>query len=362
MAISAFDMFTIGIGPSSSHTVGPMRAAAKFVDRTGAAGPARAHPAPRGRALRLARRHGQGSRQRPRGLARARGRGAGDGGDGLHPRPDRAHPRGAPICPARPARASPFDPDADLVFHRRRALPGHPNGMRYRARGRGRRGAARARLLLGRRRVRGRRRRGRRGPHRARTKRPSPIPSRAAPSCWRCAARTASDQRADARERAGLAPERGGPRAARRIWGAMKGCVSAAASARASSPAASRSSAGPPSLHAQAAGERRRAAIRCRAIDWVNLYALAVNEENAAGGRVVTAPTNGAAGIMPAVLQLLRALQPEPGRRRRLPLPAHRGGHRHHLQDARVHLGRRGRLPGRGRRGLLDGRRRASPR
>ncbi|MDP2699582.1 L-serine ammonia-lyase [Thalassospira sp.] len=38
-------------------------------------------------------------------------------------------------------------------------------------------------------------------------------------------------------------------------------------------------------------------------IDWVNLYALAVNEENAAGGRVVTAPTNGAAGVIPAVLR-----------------------------------------------------------
>lgn len=37
-------------------------------------------------------------------------------------------------------------------------------------------------------------------------------------------------------------------------------------------------------------------------MDWVDLYALAVNEENAAGGRVVTAPTNGAAGIIPAVL------------------------------------------------------------
>ena len=39
-----------------------------------------------------------------------------------------------------------------------------------------------------------------------------------------------------------------------------------------------------------------------RAMDWVNLYALAVNEENASGGRIVTAPTNGAAGIVPAVL------------------------------------------------------------
>jgi L-serine dehydratase len=38
-------------------------------------------------------------------------------------------------------------------------------------------------------------------------------------------------------------------------------------------------------------------------MDWVNVYAMAVNEENAAGGRVVTAPTNGAAGIIPAVAQ-----------------------------------------------------------
>jgi len=47
---------------------------------------------------------------------------------------------------------------------------------------------------------------------------------------------------------------------------------------------------------------KRRAAALYEIMDWVNLYALAVNEENAAGGRVVTAPTNGAAGIIPAVL------------------------------------------------------------
>jgi len=41
-------------------------------------------------------------------------------------------------------------------------------------------------------------------------------------------------------------------------------------------------------------------------MDWVSLYAIAVNEENAAGGRVVTAPTNGAAGIVPAVLRYYR--------------------------------------------------------
>ena len=49
------------------------------------------------------------------------------------------------------------------------------------------------------------------------------------------------------------------------------------------------------------------------AMDWVNLYALAVNEENAAGGRVVTAPTNGAAGIIPAVLHYFMAFQPGAG-------------------------------------------------
>jgi L-serine dehydratase len=47
-----------------------------------------------------------------------------------------------------------------------------------------------------------------------------------------------------------------------------------------------------------------------RALDWLNAFALAVNEENAAGGRVVTAPTNGAAGIVPAVLAYYRRFEP----------------------------------------------------
>jgi len=60
-------------------------------------------------------------------------------------------------------------------------------------------------------------------------------------------------------------------------------------------------------------------------MDWVNLYALAVNEENAAGGRVVTAPTNGAAGIIPAVLHYY--VRFVPGR-----------CHRYSLQGKRVNL------------------------
>ena len=49
-----------------------------------------------------------------------------------------------------------------------------------------------------------------------------------------------------------------------------------------------------------------------RTIDWINLYAIAVNEENAAGGRVVTAPTNGAAGVIPAVAHYYQHFAPSP--------------------------------------------------
>ena len=91
------------------------------------------------------------------------------------------------------------------------------------------------------------------------------------------------------------------------------------------------------------------------ALDYLNVVAIAVNEENAAGGRVVTAPTNGAAGIIPAVLRYYRDFDAGRGRGRHRAVPAHRGGDRHALQAQRLDLRRRGRLPGRGRRRLLDG-------
>ena len=84
-------------------------------------------------------------------------------------------------------------------------------------------------------------------------------------------------------------------------------------------------------------------------MDWVSLFALAVNEENAAGGRVVTAPTNGAAGIIPAVLHYYRRFVPgatDDGVVRFL-LTA--GCDRRAVQGERLDLRRRGRLPGRGR-------------
>jgi Serine dehydratase alpha chain len=92
--------------------------------------------------------------------------------------------------------------------------------------------------------------------------------------------------------------------------------------------------------------------------DLVNLVALAVNEENASGGRIVTAPTNGAAGIIPAVLyyavHYTETGKSKPGRRGGA-LSAHRWRDRIALQGAGVHLRRGGWLPGRGRLRVIDG-------
>jgi L-serine deaminase len=111
-------------------------------------------------------------------------------------------------------------------------------------------------------------------------------------------------------------------------------------------------------MHAKLRG-KPEAALRdpLTILDWVNLYALAVNEENAAGGRVVTAPTNGAAGIVPAVLHYYDRFCPGASEKGVSRLPAHGRCDRHPVQGERLHQRRRGRLPRRGRRGLLDGRR-----
>ena len=90
-------------------------------------------------------------------------------------------------------------------------------------------------------------------------------------------------------------------------------------------------------------------------MDFVSVYAMAVNEENAAGGRVVTAPTNGAAGVIPAVMRYYRdhceGVDPE----RACGFPADRDRDRLAVQAQRLDLGGGGRLPGRSRRRLVDG-------
>jgi len=99
-----------------------------------------------------------------------------------------------------------------------------------------------------------------------------------------------------------------------RIWQVMQDCVRRGCKTEGILPGGFKVKRRAMALH-QALTADAEAALRdpLQVLDWVNLYALAVNEENAAGGRVVTAPTNGAAGIIPAVLHYYtRFLNPPP--------------------------------------------------
>jgi L-serine dehydratase len=89
----------------------------------------------------------------------------------------------------------------------------------------------------------------------------------------------------------------------REIWQAMQNCMQRGLRESGTLPGGLHVARRAPALYADLSS-RPEAAMRdpLTVLDWVNLYALAVNEENAAGGRVVTAPTNGAAGIIPSVL------------------------------------------------------------
>ncbi|WP_110650718.1 L-serine ammonia-lyase [Salinicola peritrichatus] len=98
-----------------------------------------------------------------------------------------------------------------------------------------------------------------------------------------------------------------------RIWQAMKACVDSGLDQHGVLPGGLNVRRRAPSLyrHLQALdGNRGLIASTFSAMDWVNLFALAVNEENAAGRRMVTAPTNGAAGIVPAVLHYYMKFEP----------------------------------------------------
>ena len=104
-----------------------------------------------------------------------------------------------------------------------------------------------------------------------------------------------------------------------RIWEAMRGCIARGIAQEGVLPGGlgvrRRAAAMYRSLRSREQGQRNLISATLGALDWVNLYALAVNEENAGGGRVVTAPTNGAAGVIPAVLQYYMNFQPGAGER-----------------------------------------------
>ena len=303
MTISTFDLFKIGIGPSSSHTVGPMKASALFVAAL------LAHP--------LA---AQVSRVRCDlyGSLGATGKGHGShkavmlGLQGEMPdqvdvntiAPSLAQIRETQRITLGGQYVVAFDEARDLVFHRRETLPFHSNAMMLQA------FDAQDALLLSKtyysvgggfvvdHDTQGQ-------PQLVQDPTPVAYPFKSGDELLKqCREHGLSvAQLMWANEQAWRSPEeiRSG---LLRIWSVMQACIQrgietdgvleGALKVRRRAPELYRSLSQSPE-----AGLRDQLTI----MDWVNLYAMAVNEENAAGGQVVTAPTNGAAGIVPAVLQ-----------------------------------------------------------
>ena len=306
MAISVFDLFKIGIGPSSSHTVGPMRAARLFTLRLQSAGV-------------LA----QTARVRCwlHGSLGATGKGHGSDtavllGLAGH-EPDTVEVDAVPAL-LQAIRASgrvtllgaheiAFSEREDLVFMRRESLPFHANGMRLVAYDdQGQELENRCYYSVG-------------GGFivsdevaadgsRQKVIAPDatvlPLPFRSGAELLAIARReNLSIAEVMRRNERHWRDDTGIDVGLLRIWQVMQDCVQRGCRTEGVLPGGFKVRRRAAALY-RSLTERPEATQRdaLAVLDWVNLYALAVNEENAAGGRVVTAPTNGAAGIVPAVL------------------------------------------------------------
>ncbi|WP_448609214.1 L-serine ammonia-lyase [Geodermatophilus sp. URMC 60] len=304
MTISAFDLFKVGIGPSSSHTVGPMRAACTFVSRLRDEGLL-------GRVT--------GVRCELFGSLGATGHGHGSvkavvlGLEGEQPDlvdPAAAGPRvDAVRREGKLALAGEhpiaFSVDDDVVLHRRKRLEFHSNGMRFRALdAEGDEVDRREYYSVGGGFVLDEDDAG--NPAIVEDATPVRYPFRTGEELLARTRETGlriSDVmlanelawRSEAEVRAGLL----------HIWSVMQECVERGTRTTGVLPGGLRVRRRAAALRAQLEGHPDET-DPLRAMEWVTLYALAVNEENAAGGRVVTAPTNGAAGIVPAVLHYYR--------------------------------------------------------
>ena len=306
MAVSVFDLFKIGIGPSSSHTVGPMRAARLFALRL-------QHDGLLPKTARVC--------SQLYGSLGATGKGHGSdkavllGLTGDEPDSVDVDSIASRLKQMRDAKCVSlmgvhdvaFNEKTDLLLYRRETLPFHANGMRFTAFD-----ADGAELLMrvyysvgggfivsdevahdgSRQKVI--------APDTTVLAHPfhSGAELLAIATSERCSIaelmrRNERHWRTDAEIDAGLM----------KIWAAMQACVVRGCASGGVLPGGFKVRRRAADLHRQLCANPE-AALRdpLQVLDWVNLYALAVNEENAAGGRVVTAPTNGAAGIVPAVL------------------------------------------------------------
>ncbi|MEA3411602.1 MAG: L-serine ammonia-lyase [Pseudomonadota bacterium] len=301
MAISVFDLFKIGIGPSSSHTVGPMRAAGLFVDGL----------AKRGLLPSVSRIQVQMF-----GSLGATGKGHGTdkavilGLEGEVPervdtnaipaRLDALRETGRLKIPGG-AEIS-FNPDSDLEFHRDRSLPFHPNGLRFRASDAG--GGTlleRTYYSVGGGFVVNEDAAGEDRIVEDTTRLPYAFTT-AAQLLSHCAENSLSISQVMLRNEMTWRNKSVIHDGLLEIWAVMQQCVERGCRTEGILPGGLKVKRRAARLHLQLTHDTQLQSVPLGTMDWVNLFALAVNEENAAGGRVVTAPTNGAAGIIPAVL------------------------------------------------------------
>jgi len=318
MFLSVFDLFKIGIGPSSSHTMGPMVAAERFL-REVAEGD---WPRPAGVEVRRLSVSLHGSLAFT-GVGHATDRAVILGLQGFTPitvDPDQADAVLEGIRTAK--RLSPpghlgydFDPVSDLIFDRKNPLPGHANGMSFNALD------SDGRLLL------------RRiyysvgggfvlseeelqtlkAEQKPAVDRNVPYPFANAREMLEMAAASGLSiaemkraneltYRSEEELNAGLDA----------IWEAMRGCIERGLAKEGIMPGGLKVRRRARGLHEKLEEEwRQNRPNPLAANDWLSVYAMAVNEENAAGGRVVTAPTNGAAGVVPAVMRYWLRFHPD---------------------------------------------------
>ena len=301
MAISVFELFRIGIGPSSSHTVGPMRAARTFALGLES----------QGALVRVA-----SLRAELFGSLGATGKGHGSdkavilGLEGEEP--DKIDPTTIPARVESVRREGAIAllgrhrvafPESSLVFHRNKTLPFHPNGMTFAAMDAA--GAVlyeRTYYSVGGGFVVDETATGADRVKRDETPLPHPFSS-GAEMLAQCEKHGFSISALMMENEKAWRPEHEVRARLLAIWEAMQECVRRGCREEGTLPGGMKVKRRAADLYRKLSGAPE-AGLRdpLTALDWVNLYALAVNEENAAGGRVVTAPTNGAAGIIPAVL------------------------------------------------------------
>ena len=303
MFLSVFEMFKVGVGPSSSHTMGPMVAGARFLDLL------RASPF-QARGLRASL-HGSLAFT---GVGHATDRATILGLAGFLPESYEAEPAEAALAQIRatgqlsPPGLAPlaFDPDRDLKFDYGPALAGHANGMilmatdaqgdvilqeTYYSIGGG--------FVLT-------------EAEHAATKAGAEPPLSPVPFPFRSAAQMLEMARASGLSIAEMKLKNELvfrtrdeiDRGIARLWDVMNACIERGLAVDGILPGGLKVRRRAKAIHQKLLAERGLNLTPPHTInDWMSTYAMAVNEENAAGGQVVTAPTNGAAGVMPATIR-----------------------------------------------------------